>query len=240
MTGWRIFVHSVQLVLRNLSSALRVSLVLYAVQAAAQVAFFLSVTENAGTLQPSLPVVLLSILGVVASLWIAVAWHRFVLAEEYPAGWLPRWHGGSILLYFWRSLLIGLLVVALVVAVGVVLALALGTTGIGIVLVPLLATTAAAVLFFRLSPWLPAAALDRPMDLPDAWSRTAGRTGDLLVLALITGIFTTLLELPGLLGGGASLFGLVYGLVLGWIGTMVGASILTTIYGITVEGRAID
>ena len=46
MTGWRIFVHSVRMVVDNLGTALRLSLVLYLVQVAGAVLLLSALTDH--------------------------------------------------------------------------------------------------------------------------------------------------------------------------------------------------
>ncbi|MHA6347322.1 hypothetical protein [Roseivivax sp. CAU 1761] len=246
MTGWRIFVHSARLVLDNLGAAFRVSLVLYLIQAAAQIAGFLNPPDmvelpeggavpglGAGFLVQNL---LLGALGILASLWIAVAWHRFVLAGEVPEGWLPHWHGASMAGYLGRSLMIAAILALLVL----VLAIPLGLFAAPALFL-LLTLGAAAALFFRLCPMLPAAAMGRPMGLREAWEATRGETGTMLVLALIVVGGSLLASLPSLFNPDpASAINLIYSVVVNWFLTMIGITVLTTIYGHYVEGRRID
>lgn len=50
-----------------------------------------------------------------------------------------------------------------------------------------------------------------------------------------------MLQVPTILSGDpGSLVSLVYALVVGWFATMIGISLLTTVYGHCVEGRGID
>ncbi|MFZ7091019.1 hypothetical protein [Primorskyibacter sp. 2E233] len=242
MKGWAIFVHSVRLVMNNIDVALRVSLVLYLVQGAYQLTAFQYAPEGGGQPaqlppQAALPLLVLGIAAVIASLWIAVAWHRFVLLEERPSGWLPNWHGGKILGYLGRSMLIGVLIsVVLLVTLSVVMVI----PPLQVVILPGM-VLAGSYFFFRLGVMLPAGAIDRKMKLAESWNATKDKDGAIVVLALIMMAGAFVLQIPSLVNGDpSSPISLVYDLVTGWFATMIGVSILTTLYGHYVEGRDID
>ena len=250
MKGLQIFTHSVRLVFSNLENALRVSLVLYLVQAANSIFLYLNppeMTEMAGTEFPVMvpgtagSSLLLSILAVIASLWIAVAWHRFVLAEEYPTGWLPRWHGSNMLSYLGRSILLGLFIAFAVVAASIPISLIAMVAPPLVAMVPFFMIGFGAYLFFRLSVMLPAAALGEKLRLGEAWDATKGETGTLLTLTAIVVAASIVVQLPTLLSGDATSFiSLVYALVVNWFATVIGISLLTTLYGHFIEKRPID
>ncbi|SDH34690.1 hypothetical protein [Alloyangia pacifica] len=244
MKGWRIFLHSLRMVIDNIGTALRVSLVLYLVQVASQIATYLHPSETGPDGMPvtmiGVPALALMVLAVLASLWIAVAWHRFVLTGEEPRGWLPQWHGGEILGYFGRSILIALVIflgmmlsaipVALVGAAVPALApvLVFGLVGLG------------GYLFFRLGLILPASALGEKLTLKQAWRATSDDDGAVVTLALLVIGGSLLVELPALIDDSAgSIVNLVYGLVINWFATMIGISVLTSLYGHFVEKRPI-
>ena len=250
MKGWQIFVHSVRLIVNNLGNALRVSALLYLVQVASQIYAYtqaplpaelegmtaeqLVASSNAGTSA------LLFLASVVASLWIAVGWHRFVLEEEYPRGWLPNWHGGAMLSYLWRSFLVFLAVVVLMLVAFLVVVM------VAMVAPPLFMIFGfgmvglASYLFFRLGVTLPAIAVGHKLSLRESWAATRDRDGAVVILAFITIAATALIQLPNFAGEPRSLLTLIYTLVTGWIATMVGISVLTTLYGHYVQGRPID
>ncbi|TNF20146.1 MAG: hypothetical protein EP318_12165 [Rhodobacteraceae bacterium] len=246
MKAWSMFAHSVRLVLNNLDVALRISLVLYAVQVASQVYTHTAsggetVRGPDGALYPvysageTFMILILGIAALCASLWIAVAWHRYVLLGEEPQGWIPRWPGGTILGYLWRSILLGL-AVGLVLVPVIMLGLFLGP-----VLMLALAVGVGAYFFFRLSPMLPAIAVGREMGFKDAWSKTAGDSGTLVALAALMILGSLILQIPTMVSGDPdSLLSLVYTVVINWFATMIGISLLTTVYGHCVEGRGID
>lgn len=252
MKGWKIFVQSLRLVFANLPQALRMSAVPYAIASAVMAWFFVANGRLMAKTQLTpqdvqdfsfLPLFLFLVVGIVAYLWIAVSWHRFVLLREGGTGLLPPFHGGRMLGYFGRALLIGLIMVLVGVVVGIVIGLMATTGSFALVMVgTLILTFIIMVVFYRLSPILPAVALDQPIGMGEAWRQTKGGAGDILIVALISAVVSFLIQLPMELGtvDPAAPLSIVYTVVTGWLQFMVGLSILTTIYGHYVEGRSID
>ena len=125
MKGLRIFTHSVKLVFDNFGMALRISGVLYL---GGGLLMFLAIVagyvrlEQAGLAGKAAPWGWL-ILGVAifsfCFLWIAVAWHRYILLNEVPTGLVPRFNGGAMLAYFGRGLLIGIAILLSVLVAAV-------------------------------------------------------------------------------------------------------------------------
>ena len=246
MRGWQVFKHSFWMVINNLEVAFRVSAVLYAVQALNQVLILMATPVDGpvdAVVSPGLALMILvtAVFAITASLWIAVAWHRYVLTGEAPEGALPQWHGGLILAYLGRSLMIGLLisvaVIATMIPIGMVMAAAPGAA----LPLMLLVVALAAYLFFRFAVMLPAGAVDRKLTLREAWTATGKEQEAVLVVTLIVVGFSVLVQLPAWLNPDPrSAINLVYNIVVGWFVTMIGISVLTTLYGLCVEGRDID
>ncbi len=250
MKALLLFVHSVRLVMNNLESALRISALLYLVQAVSQLYFFAS-TETAadttGTQIPALSIqdsivgLLLGVLSLLAGLWIAVTWHRFVLKEEYPNGWFPQWHGPNMLGYLGRSILISLLIVIACIVVSI----PLGIIGAGIPAlmpaIPVVLIGFGAWIFFRLCTALPAAAIGETVSLKTAWESTKPHAVTMVHMAIIFVAFLLLtMALSFILAQISGPLNLLFDLVIGWVVTMVGISVLTSVYGHVVEGRDID
>ncbi len=245
--GWKIFMHSVRMVLDNLGPALRVSAVLYLLQAASQiVTFMMPQADPMGGDPAAAPVaagelLILMILALVASLWIAVGWHRFVLTGETPRGWLPAWHGSEMLSYLGRSIVIGLLIgLGIAVIGGLAMGVAMAAPGlVGLVAFGLVGL--ASYVFFRIGLILPAAALGKTLSLGESWKATAKDDKAILVLALIVMAGQFLISVPAMIDGdSSSVISLIYSIVVNWFATMIGISVLTTLYGCFVEGRALD
>lgn len=253
MQGWQIFLHSVRMVTRNLDVALRVSLVPYLVQAVVQVVYqsrFAAMisgfdTGQSSTSQASLVLLMLFMVAVtiLTSVWIAVAWHRFILLNERPQGWIPGWNTGRFMGYLGRSVLLALLIGLVIAFVGGAIAgflTGLGASGL-LAGSSALILAVAAILFYRLCPILPAVALDQPITLREAWDATRGTGGTIFVLILLMIAASLIIQIPTLVSGDPfSVVSLVYSLVVGWIFLMIGLSALTTFYGVYVEGRSID
>ena len=96
-------------------------------------------------------------------------------------------------------------------------------------------------LFFRIGLILPAAALGERLTLRESWQASGQDDKAILVLALIVMGARLLIELPAMIDGSTgTVVSLIYGIVVNWFVTMIGISVLTTLYGHFVEGRSID
>lgn len=251
MKGWEIFVHSVRLVFTNLDAALKLSLVPYAISMVAFVYFgadAAAVVES-GSMAAYLNTapeiafnyVAYGIISGVVTLWIAVAWHRYVLLEEYPSGWLPTFHGLNVLRYFVKGFLIGLCVVGVVIITLFVMSLLLGWTGnFGAFLIGFSLVGIGSYLFYRLCPALPAAAVGQSMSLSEAWEATKNQDQTIGILVLLVIFFSYFIQLPGKILEPSSVVATSLSLLIGWFSMMIGSSVLTTFYGHFVEGRDID
>lgn len=92
--------------------------------------------------------------------------------------------------------------------------------------------------FYRASPILPGAAIGKSLTLSEAWQSTAGASGAIAVLVILSVLFQTLLQfLSSLL-----LFIPIIGVLIVVFANMlivplINVSILTTIYGVFIEKR---
>ncbi len=251
--GWKIFLHSLRMVFGNIGAALRVSLVPYLVQVAVSLYTFQKIGPAIRMMQTGQPVQLppgfwslwglLLAVTVVTGLWIAVAWHRYVLVEEEPGALLPKFHSAEMVRYFWVSLLIALIMIMVGAAVMLVMMILMSVLGPSpfMALIGFLVTIIPLVyIFYRLSPALPAAAIGRKMSLADAWSATAPAGSAIFTIAILGALAGIIFEIPSMIDSNpGSIINLVYSHVTGWIVMMIGISVLTTIYGVYVEGREI-
>lgn len=254
MLAVRIFRHAVRQVTGNLGAALRLSTLPMVLQYATILAlgrglFYDPAPDGAppaGAIGALAAIILVSAF---AGTWMAVAWHRFVLLDERPGGFLPSLHSERMLAHFGRSLLLALLLAGVELGGALPLALVAGLVGslvpplqvVVIVLGGLALLAAVAIAFFRLSPMLPAAALGRDASLAAAWRATAGRDGAFLLLALINLAAVLVATLPDLAFGalGLGVFGFAWQMASGWALALLLLSTLTTIYGHCVQGRAL-
>ncbi|MEQ9692809.1 hypothetical protein [Shimia sp. SDUM112013] len=240
MSGIKIFNHSVRMVLGNSTQAIKVSLPMLAVMVAAFI-FGDGASGSAGFEAEDIADysgsdIVFSFLSGLAGLWAIVAWHRFILLEEYPASF-PAFHGGQILAYFVNSILISL-IIGIPLAIGVAL--------VSLVLPVLAAVIALAALpvavwvFYRLSPMLAASAIGNSISIKDAWEATHDISGAAVIAALLTFAAGMGLQLAGVLVFSIVPFVGFLGLIAAnWATTLIFASLITTIYGIAVENRSV-
>ncbi len=235
MKGWKLFEHSVLMVLRNGKEALRICLVPVLLALLAALLLVGPFFNTQGQVpRPTAGLGLRFLL-----LWlIAVNWHRFVLLEEHPESWIPKISTGLALGYFGRSLLLGLLITAVLVPFLMM--------GLSFVRSPTNAMAFSAILglvgsylFFRFAAILPSGAVGKPIRMTGpggAWQSTSKEPGAIATLVVIATVVSLLIQLIGLVPG----FGKGIGVALSVIFAMVNLSILTTLYGHYVENRPID
>lgn len=184
------------------------------------------------------------ILYLVAFLWLAVAWHRYILLDEMPTGLLPEFNGSRMLSYFGYSLLIGVVLIGIAIVMGIITGILGALVGPLVFVVVLVFYVLMLIASYRLSPMLPAAAIGQPMKINEAWQATSSANGPLVVLAIVSVIAAIVINLPAVgltyLGGFFAFLGLLWQLAAGWITMVVGVSLLTTIYGHYVEGRPLS
>lgn len=168
------------------------------------------------------------------ALWIAVAWHRYILLEEKGGRFLPRLRLDRILAYFGVGVMLAvLLTVPFAFALGFIVARFSNPMLIlFIALIPLI------LVFYRLSPVLPAAALGERLKLKDAWEATKPGTGAILVLALIfTGFAVAGAMIKPWVFGASPTVAMVLLPIFDWLYLLLGLSALTTLYGHYIQER---
>lgn len=252
MLGLEIFVHSIKMVLKNLTQALQISVVPALIGGVLVLGLFYLFdipfeefnSETTGYPEGVTPGsffgFLLSLIAVVfgVMLWIVVSWHRFVLLEEYPTGMLPPFRFDRVLAYFGRLLMLGLLALVIFIPAALVMgAMAQASVLMGIlfwfVLIVFLT-----IGFYRVSPILPGAAIGKSVTLSQAWQSTSGASGAIAVLVILSVLFQILLQLLSSL----LLFVPIIGVLIVVFASMlivplINVSILTTIYGVFIEKR---
>ena len=206
---------------------------------------------KAGSLLVVLPLFIVSFISAAS---IAVNWHRYVLLDEVAEG-MQRLRIDSLTWrYIGNGLLIGLIlaaggIVAMIVAslFGWILSAILGKIAAVIIFPAVIAIySMALVAAYRLSVKLPAVALGRTdFSLSNAWAATFGNFWQLLgllllfiicVILVLGAMFlaTYILANFGVLGLSISLAAQV---MINWIATILGVTLLTSLYGFFVEGR---
>lgn len=253
MFGVEIFTHAVRMVINNLGVAIRISAVLMAVQflvgwfigggfvaGADMAAMFRAGAASIGGALVSL------IVTAITSLWIAVAWHRFILREETPGGPVPPFNGPAISAYFIASVIFFLVLFVLSIPISIIAGIVLAPLFmagvqpgiIGGMILGLVVYLPVAYVGYRISPILPSAALGDRMPLRDAWYATATSGSAFIVLAALSVVVSLVISAPATLLG--TVIGSLWSFVIQWATVLVGASILTTIYGHYVEGRPLN
>lgn len=252
--SWKIVAHSLSLLFRNFADALKVSVgpILLMVAFGWGIFALLDVSPQmlvfglaTGRIAPEAALaVSLALVGVLfASAWIAVAWHRFILLEEYP-GLLPPMPGSRIAAYAGRSILLAILMLLLMfplsaIAGQVLLLTGLGQLGLAQALVGFGLATLFTFLWLRVAVVLPATAVGRPYSLSQGWNDGARLSGDIFNAAAIVVALNMVASLIlGLVPLGLWP-GLIAQAVVTWVTMMVGTSLLTTLYGHLVEGRSL-
>ena len=239
--GPQIVSKAVTLVWVNLGAAIRATAVPFGLMAAVPVLFLQGPVSGEATLQPEH--VLVAILSFLLFAWGSSAWHRYVLLEELPAP-LPRPGGAAFVEYLWASIRTGAFTLAVIVVAILVISLLAGAFGplLGAGVYPL--TFGGVVLIayvgLRVSLVLPAAALGRRMPLRQSWQATRPAWNAVLVAGLLVAGLQAVLAFIAEALAGVPLLGLVVVVVLNWVSVMIGLSILTALYGVLVEGRAVD
>lgn len=252
--GLDIFVHSIRQVFGNFGAALRISALLYLIQVAAVYFLGAGLLANPQLLQmqaqrgdvPWGGLIVALLVLVVTGLWIAVAWHRYILRVEEPGSVIPAFKGDRMLSYFGYSILIVIILILMSLVLGLVVGLVVapflgGSPVIGMIIIGILVYVPLVIVGYRLSVVLPAAALGEELGIGGAWEKTQGAMGTLLLLAIVSLIGAVVIDLPAAyVFTPGSILSIIWSAVTQWIVLMVGISILTTLYGVYVEERKLN
>lgn len=247
MKGVQILGHSLRQVTSNLPDAMRISGALYAVQGIVAALFggaMMSGGMAMGGGGFGLGFILVLAVSLVTAMWIAVAWHRYVLLAENPKTPLPPLMTDRMLAYFLRSLVIGIVLIVAGAVLGAVigsLAMGLmtnGAAGLGFLVMALLVQLPLIFLGFRLATALPGAALGVDHGLMAGWNATQSDWKTILQLSVIVALALWVINMIGIfVFGGFGVAALLWQFVTGWFVMMIGLSVLTTLYGHYIEGR---
>ncbi len=203
----------------------------------------------------------MGIFNILAYSSIAVNWHRYVLRDEMPVG-MQRLRLDSLTLRYFFNVIGIIIIIAvmsgLITIPIVLLLIGMGVSVIGsgnelnggaavlmtIVILPLIALVL--VTFYRLSVKLPAIALDRhDFGFGDAWRATQNNFWRFLGLFLLLALCSIVVLLAilaatyifknfGIVGLSISL---AIQVMLNWLTTIFGVTILTSLYGYFIESR---
>ncbi|UWQ79284.1 hypothetical protein K3725_18640 [Leisingera sp. S132] len=254
MKAWSIFAHSLAMVFRNLREAVQIALVPAAIAFGVLLALGATVglsfsafsdqavmekmlVENSGSFAGG--VIVFWLLIMITMLWIVVSWHRFVLLEEYPSGWVPAFRFDRMLSYFGHGLLMLLVAFAMMIPVMLFIMAVSAVSPVVSIIGMVVAYLAVLVAMYRLVPVLPAAAIGKPLKLREAWNATAGANVTIIMLFLIMVAFQLLVQLAAAVLLLIPVIGAIIVFVAMLMLSLVSASVLTTFYGHYVEGRPI-
>jgi hypothetical protein len=243
MTGYQLFKQATERVFRNFDDALAISGLIW-IGAMAIVVLISNAPsaeidpESAMTMtgQQAANILGVNLTVFLASIWVAVAWHRFSLLGERPQTLIPPLKLSLFAPYLKKSIVLAF------VMFGALLPLSIGISFVVVILGPLalVAVIFAGVIvyyiFLRLSLILPAAALGRSLSLTEAWRASEGCKDTLLQVAVLSVVLTGLLQVVAILAGGG-IIGLLVSLLLGWGMLVINVSLLSSIYEL-VEGEA--
>lgn len=250
MLSWRIALHAVRMVVVNWKQALQISAfpLGFATLLLVVVAFNLGLSlevmflDTAQVVDENWVGFAISTLGMIfATVWIAVLWHRFVLLEEYPVGIRPNFLSNQIFVYLLTTVLLSAAFFAMAfLSLFSVLAL-FGSAEVVIISGIFVIVFGWAIIWGRLLIVLPSIAVGNPIGFNGAWAATRGKTLTIVGVFLIVGVAQFLLQL--FVGIFSDIHVLSFGLTITvsfMIVPLINISVLTTMYGVFVEGRDID
>jgi len=178
---------------------------------------------------------------VIGYMMLVTAWHRYVLLpDDQHHSYTPGF--GILLGYFGRSLLIGLITLIAAIPLGAVIGFAaalLNSVLIGQAL-SVLMMACLGWLALRISLILPACSIDKKLTIGESWAETEQVSFVILKLTIAIGAANVLIGfLQTALFGTSGVIAGASGVVVSVLFTLISASVLTTLYGIRIEGREI-
>lgn len=243
MLGWQIFKHAILMIVRNISDIFKLAALPFLIAAAVYV---LMIFWAFGRVDPiandAPPQFIFSILiGFVAfgfcGLWFVVSWHRFVLLEELPRGWLnmPK---AQLLGYLWAVIKLTLILVAGMIPVAIVAFIFSGAP-IVMSVVFFLAACVLGYLAVRISLILPAAAVGSKLTISDALNETEGHLGDFVILLLCFLVLGLLMQVVVFVMSFVPILGVLAGIAVQLFSSLLNVSVMTTLYGYFIEKRPV-
>lgn len=241
---WKILMHSYRMLANNLSTVLRIALVPWLA------ANFLIILTNFAFFRYIILTPVFAAGGIIALLtalvWIAVGWHRYLLLNEAPYAYFPKWHGYRIFGYFWKTLVISvciflpiviLTIIAFYILEPVKLLAEKGPWTLTIAILAMLGfSTVISYVALRVSLILPAVAVGHSMSFGESW----GVSGK--ISRALWGVSLALMLLSAIIGQLETMFSgnIAIGVLLlnvNGLFSLYSLTILTTLYGFLVEER---
>ena len=216
---------------------------------------YFSIYGNPDPLQNMSPVVMFTLatvlMTIIAYASIAVNWHRYILLDEVATGWSRlridklTWRYIGNIIGIFLLMLIAVLVV--MIPAGLFFLTQVGPLFFVGALIYLVGIVFISVSSYRLSVKLPSIALGRTdFRLRDAWDSTRDNFWQLLGLFFLFGLIvitffgvTIGLTVTATASGGTLLLSILVAieLLVNWLTTILGVTLLTSLYGFFVEGR---
>lgn len=246
MQGWKLFKHALRMLFGNWREVLRIFLVPSLLGLAILGVFTAFATTGAGDVPEPTASFFVSFLGIfllvaVLGTWCIVAWHRFILLEETPTGWIPPFDLKRILAYWWQVLKLGLAFLAIAVPLSFIVSALLQASLPLALIIGVPAYFMVAAFYLRLAPTLPASAIGRPISFSEALEATKGRFGELFVLILaLAGLQVALQLLVMASAFIAPMISIPVSFAVSLLSSLLNISILTTLHGHYIEGRSLD
>lgn len=184
-----------------------------------------------------------ALIGLLATVWAVVGWHRYVLLEDMP-GIAPPWRGARIGNYILKAFLLGLLLVLVLGVLAGLLAPALlrGDSAPGLQLAfGVIVSFAVSYLVMRFGLVFPAAAIAKPYGLFESWQKTAPAGGAILQATLLLSLIGIVVNLLLTWSLSQSLaLSIIVQFISSWVLLLLTSSLLTTLYGHLEEGRELN
>lgn len=259
--NFKVIKHAYGLIVRNFGTVLRIalipSLILMVLTLAYSKVFFgqFSVTPGAQVAASVTGLyfwlwTLLNLICLICiSIWMIVGWHRFVLLEEMPRGFLPRWHGAVIWDYFGRAFFIGLaLIIPLIISIAMgfmmigTKSLALGLNGdmpLRWLLYSFMSYTFTSFITLRLSLGLPAASIKKFMSCGESWEATSPYGIEIFGASLLFAFLQVPVQFLAYKYNDLIVAVLIQNVLTACI-MLFGISVLTTLYGVIQETRKLS
>jgi hypothetical protein len=141
MLAFKIAKKSLQLITNNFYDVLRICSVLYLLNVIVNMLATYAITgfwplqngefdvEEIDSNVSFLIIFVTMTFSMIVTLWVAVTWHRYVLLEEAPNGWIPRWNMSANCSYFYQSIKIVLISAAVGMVMVVLIRINIGISG---------------------------------------------------------------------------------------------------------------
>jgi hypothetical protein len=179
----------------------------------------------------------------------AVNWHRYILLDEVPVGMQKLRVDQTVWRYFGNLVLIILMASLCILPFTLLFSLFAGASfTLAFFIMMVAAVFILMPIIYRLSVKLPSIAIGRSdFSLNDAWKVTDGNWMRFVGIGLLTtilswiagiGVLGVSMVVNTMLGSDASFWvDLVLQVVTNWVLTIMGVTLLTSLYGFFVEGR---